>query len=96
MGELPPLALQEEVGRAVWDSKKAKRAATGNIHWKIFREKDGVSDLSVDRVSHGGLAELSALHDTERSGQDFQGWAALAVHRASQMRRTVRSDATPD
>jgi hypothetical protein len=92
MIELPPLINTEEVGRAVWDSKKAKKAASGVIVPKIFREKDGTRELSVDRVSHGGLLELAGLHDGERSDQSFHGWASLSVERASAMNRKVEAD----
>src|SRR5882672_7876007 len=92
MVQLPPLTKEEEVGRAVWDSKKARNAASGNIHPRIFREKDGVKDLSVDRVGHGALIDQAKLHDTERSGQTFQGWAVLSVQAASNMGRSVIPD----
>lgn len=92
MSELPPLTGKEEIGRAVWDSKKAKQAATGNIHWKIFREKDGVRDLSVDRVSYGGLATLAICHGEERTNQQFHGWAVVSVDRALRMGRSVQPD----
>ena len=72
MRELPPLAREEEVGRAVWDSKKARKAAAGSIHPKIFRENDGIRDLSVDRVSRDGLDDLSTLHDGESLVSDFK------------------------
>jgi hypothetical protein len=93
MVELPAFNQDEALGRAVWDSKKARTAAvSGNIHWRIFREKDGVKDLSVDRISHGGLAGLATLHDTEREGQKFHGWASISFSNAAKMDRVVKPD----
>ena len=93
MLELPSLTIEEELGRAVWDSKKAKQATAGKVHFRVFRERDGVRDLSVDRLSYGGLDSLAKLHDLERSPQMFQGWAIVSVEHACQLNRAVKPDA---
>jgi hypothetical protein len=79
----------EEVGRGIFDSKKAKHARAGNISPRVFRERDGIKELSVDRLSFGAHSELSEIHDKERPGQSFQRWAKLSVQDATKNGREI-------
>ena len=92
-GELPPVIPTEKLGRRVFDGNKADRAdKRGDIVPKIFREKDGVLSLSVDRLDHAPLQEMVRLgyEDARSRGRSgLRGWAALTAHDAAQNGRTV-------
>jgi hypothetical protein len=82
----------ETLGRAVFDSQKARRAARdGTIHPKVFREKDGVRELSVDRMSFGNHLPIANSHDELRQ-QKCLGWATVASRAAKRSGRTVFAD----
>jgi hypothetical protein len=84
------------LGRAVWDSAKAKAAAKGKIAPKIFRENLGVRDLSVDRLSFDDApVVLCHFHDRARQPQVFRGWAVLTCAAASSMGRSVIAQKLP-
>ena len=79
----------ETLGRGVFDSRKAEHAQRGVIPPAVFREKSGVRELSADHLSFGNHEKISSVHDTERSGQRFHGWATLSAEDASRFGRTV-------
>jgi hypothetical protein len=88
--DVPDTVAPEEIlGRAVFESKKAKQAAAKNVPPKLFREKRGVRELSVDRLSFDGLPELAALHADERAPRKFHGWATVRCADALDMDREV-------
>ncbi|MGU3543666.1 hypothetical protein [Methylobacterium sp. A52T] len=91
----PEIDTDELLGRAIFDSKKAKSAAKGTIPPKVFRERDGVRELSVDRLSIGDVGALIKTHDEERVGQSLQGWAVVTRSAACEMNRTVVGVVTP-
>jgi hypothetical protein len=86
----------EVLGRAIFDSSKAKQAAKGLVPAKVFREKRGVRELSVDRLSLADEDALVHLHDAARDGQGFHGWATLKHGDASDMNRTVIAEKLPN
>jgi hypothetical protein len=79
----------EALGRGIFDSRKAKNARRGTILPGVFRERSGIHQLSVDRLSFGCHEEISSVHDMERPGQKFHGWAVISAESASQSGRTV-------
>ena len=79
----------ESVGRGVFDTKKAKHARAGKIQPRIFRERNGIGELSVDRLSYGNHTQIGALHDRERSPQRLFGWAQLSTEDARKNGRSV-------
>jgi hypothetical protein len=81
----------EDLGRAIFDGKKAAAAKKGKFHPRVFTERDGVKDLSVDRLSFGDLQVIAAIQDTER-GTHCHGWAVVSAASARQNGRTVISD----
>jgi hypothetical protein len=93
MACLPDVVGNDEtLGRAVFDSQKARRAARdGAIHPKIFREKDGIRELSVDRLSFGNHLQIANSHDEQRQ-QKCLGWATVSAHIATRSGRSVFSD----
>jgi hypothetical protein len=82
---------QEELGRAVFDSKHAKRAQKGTITPNVFQEKLGVRELSVDRLSYVNLKGAAEVQKALR-GRECRGWAVLNVAAASQSGRKVFPD----
>jgi hypothetical protein len=86
----------EDLGRAIFDSAKAKRAAKmGEFHPRVFIERDGEKDLSVDRLSFGDLEVIASIKDEER-GRRCHGWAAVSAASARKAKRTVASDKLQD
>ena len=65
----------EECGRGVWDSSKAKDPTNA----RIFREKFGELRASIDRLDLADLASLTDLHDKARGGGRFKGWHVLTA-----------------
>jgi hypothetical protein len=82
----------EWLGRCVFDSDKAKAATRGVIPPRVFLERIGVRTLSVDRLSFGKKEPLSQLHDSERPGKTFRGWAVLKFSDACLDMRHVRPE----
>lgn len=87
---------KEELGRGIFDSRRAKKAASGIILPNIFKERDGVREISVDRLSFGHHAQISKVHDTERFNQTFYGWAVLAAKEAAEQGRSVVASPVQD
>lgn len=83
------IGSEEVLGRAIFDSKKAKKAAKGVIEPKIFRGKDGDHILSVDRMSLADRNHLKGIHDVERTNQTFHGWANVSNVHATSLKRTT-------
>jgi hypothetical protein len=93
MVNLPPeIADPEALGRAVFDGKKARRAARdGQIAPRVFEEKAGVRELSVDRLSFGDHDQIAHVQDEER-GQPCLGWAWITAEHARKGNRKVLPD----
>jgi hypothetical protein len=89
----PPDALQpgEELGRAIFDSKHVKHAKRGIVLPKVFLEKPGENEMSVDRLRYADLREAAATHTRLRT-RDCQGWAKLPLEQAALNGRQVRPD----
>jgi hypothetical protein len=88
-----PAAIQgdEKLGRAVFDAEKAKFALKGKIPPRIFQEKLGVRELSVDRLNYVELTEAAATQKSLR-GRDCHGWAVLSVSAICQNARQLIPD----
>jgi hypothetical protein len=94
-GNATSIADDESVGRGVFDTKKARQARSGKIAPRVFRERDGVLQISVDRLSLADRTRLAALHDIQRAPQILQGWAQISVENAVQMERHVIASPLP-
>ena len=90
------IGASEKLGRAVFDSSKAKQAAKGTVPPKVFRGRRGEQELSVDRVTLADEAALATVHDDARQGQNFHGWATVTRAAACDMARTVVPDKLPN
>jgi len=66
---------REECGRGIWDSSKAKDP----INAKVFRDRFGELEVSIDRLDTADLVALADLHDKARGGGRFKGWGVLTA-----------------
>lgn len=88
---LPPLDAREKIGRRIYNDRDFRRLQKGQPVPRLFKEKDGVSELSVDRLSHDSIravAEVASKGSASRGGI-FWGWAALSVSEAQNSGRIV-------
>ena len=91
----PPDQLQpaEALGRAIFDGKDVKSAANkGTIPPKVFLEKKGVNELSVDRLHFVVDLVTAAAVQTRLRGRACRGWAKMAVEEAAKNGRKVHPD----
>ena len=97
---LAPMQLDpdENLGRSVFSRRSRDRARKGQVDIEVFLEREEAESISVDRMGHASLAELTEW-STER-GQDrtpprgFRGWAVLAVRAAEMSGRRVAATPT--
>lgn len=90
------IAPSEMLGRAVFDASKARAAEKGKVPPKVFRERLGILELSVDRLSLADKQSLVKTHESARENQQFYGWAVVDHKTACDMDRTVGSDKLPE
>ncbi|WP_271541359.1 hypothetical protein [Bradyrhizobium sp. CCBAU 45321] len=91
----PPNQLlpAEELGRAIFDSKDVKSAVNkGSIPPKVFLEKKGVNELSVDRLHYVSSLATAAAVQTGLRGRPCRGWAKLLQEAAAKNNREVHPD----
>ena len=92
---LPSLDPSELLGRGVFSSGSASRWQKGRRDHDTFLQKEGVDDLSVDRLDHASPEVMAEIGDRVAAirSRRFYGWAVLSVEKASEQGRTV--EATP-
>ena len=89
------------LGRAVFSSKPAKKAAKGTVRDSVFLEKPGIVSLSVDRFGFCSEKELTSIQDKnaelrsqkEPKKRSFYGWVKIKAKMAGRSERKVQ--ATP-
>ena len=73
------IAPEEELGRSVFSSREAKRARRSRVSHYAFLEKEGQTDISVDRLSIAPAKEAVAIADNVGAARThsatFYGWA---------------------
>ena len=93
---LPSLAMDERLGRGIFDSQHKKRAERGNIPFKIFLLKAKEIDISVDRLNRGENSVMCQIGDdnakSRGANRRFYGWAVILVEKANQNGRLVIHD----
>jgi hypothetical protein len=89
----PPNDLQpmEILGRAVFDSKHVKNALRGVIPPKVFLERAGENEMSVDRMDYADPIQAAQVQ-TRLRGRSCRGWAVLSLEVASEEGRQVFPD----
>ena len=95
-GPLKSIDLTDVLGRGVFDSRKAKRAAAGHIVYRIFQEKPEKDSLSVDRLDYVSDDVMTDIQVRGSASRKFYGWAQLTVADASEEQREVRATPTSD
>ena len=83
------IAPEEDLGRGVFSSKEAKRARRSRVSLNAFLEKEGQTDISVDRLSIAPEKEAVAIADNVGAARNrtFYGWAVVT---AEESRRNGR------
>lgn len=83
---LGPIGEWEELGRSVLSRSHRRRAAGGVIPYRVFLERAGERNISVDRLSVAPPAESIANAHWIASQRDpprnFYGWAVVDVEHA--------------
>ena len=85
------VADDEDLGRRVFSETAAKRARNGRVRFHIFREKEGVRTISVDRLTIATSKQLTPIVKQASEGRTgrFQGWAFVLAGCARQMKLDV-------
>ena len=80
------IAPAEELGRSMFSSREAKRARRSRVSHNAFLEKEGQTDISVDRLSIAPAKEAVAIADNVGAARTpsatFYGWAFLTAEEA--------------
>ena len=86
------------LGRGVFLDRLARRAErTGTVPRKVFLEREGVVDISVDRLDFLEPEEAAKLSDKVAEGRHlpngrrlkFHGWAVISAEKARLSHRKV-------
>ena len=83
------IAPEEDLGRSVFSSRDAKRARRSRVSLNAFLEKEGQTDISVDRLSIAPEAEAIAIADNVAAERNrtFYGWAVVTAEEARRSER---------
>ena len=75
---------EEELGRGVFSSKNARRARQSRVPFNAFLEKEGQTDISVDRLSIAPEEKAVAIADNVGAARSrtFYGWAFITAEEA--------------
>ena len=85
------IAAWEELGRGVYSKSQAGRCRRSNVPAKVFLERVGEIDISVDRLTFAPRDEAFTIakeRDSQRD-EEFQGWAVITAMAAASEGRTV-------
>ncbi|MYD60046.1 MAG: hypothetical protein F4W91_03300 [Gemmatimonadetes bacterium] len=83
------IAPEEDLGRSVFSSRDAKRARRSRVSLNAFLEKEGQTDISVDRLSIAPEEEAVAIADNVGTARNrtFYGWAVVTAEEARRSER---------
>lgn len=92
------IAPEEELGRSVYSSRDAKRAARTRAGLNSFLEKEGEPKISTDRLSVAPFDEAIAIAETRGVARNrtFYGWAVVIAEQACCNGRRVVASPQPD
>lgn len=92
------LGPSESLGRGVFSSKQAARSRRSGVPKRVFLERKGRTEISVDRLdfASGRSAGEIARGVAEERGQSFYGWAVIAAEDACRSGRSVRASPTAE
>lgn len=85
------VAIDEEIGRGVFSRRTAARARRSRIPLNVFLERQGETNISVNRLSVAPPNKAVAIADNVAAarGADFHGWAVLTADHAARNERKV-------
>lgn len=92
----------ELLGRAVYHSKDAGRAARGRIPVSLFVLRENEDGISVDRLTYAPKEEAIAIAKSRAAAMEplgqrsFYGWVVLSAERAQRCARVVRASPLED
>ena len=80
----------ESLGRGVFSRRNVRRA---RVLYRVFLERAGVAEISVDRLDHAPPAEAVAIADGNATGRSatFYGWAVVTAQKANANGRQVKA-----
>ena len=83
---------EENLGRGVFSSSSAKRAQRTRPPKHVFLEREGVTEISVDRLDHAPPSKAVAIADGNATGRSatFYGWAVVTARKADANGRRVK------
>lgn len=92
------IAPDEGLGRSVFSSREARRAARNRAGLNSFMEKVGELQISIDRLSVAPMDEAIAIAAKRGVARNrtFYGWALVMVHQACGSGRQVAASPQPD
>ena len=85
------IAPEENLGRDVFSNTQARRAGRGRVLINVFLEREGVPELSVDRLDLASPGEAAEIADgvAAARGKTFYGWAVVDAETAASNGRRV-------
>ena len=83
----------ENLGRGAFPSGHAKSARRGQVPARIFLERKGAIEISVDRLDHAPPAEAAAVADGNAAARNrtFYAWAVVSAQKAAANGRRVKA-----
>lgn len=90
-------ALSEALGRGVFSSRHADRAKRSGVPKRVFLERKGMTEISVDRLDlmSGEKAHEMARAAADKRSANFYGWAVLITEIACRSNRRVTASPKP-
>jgi hypothetical protein len=91
MEALESIGETEELGRGISSSKAARRLRNSRARHYDFLPREGVVEISVDRLSVAGLKKATAIADTRDHvhGRTFYGWVVVVAREVAHEGRCV-------
>ena len=88
----------ENLGRGVFSSRQAKRAQRATPPKHVFLEREGVTEISVDRLDRAPPSWVVVIADANAAGRGatFYGWAVVTARKAAANGRQVQATPKPD
>ena len=96
------ISPNETLGRGVFSSRYARQAKNGKTHFRVFLERWGEVNISVDRLDFAEPEAMATLGDKVAVGRNvdhkvtFYGWAVIDPKDAGSNGRQVVATPQPD
>ena len=89
---------EEPLGRSVFSSRNRDRARRGKTPHHVFLEREGIIEISVDRLNFAPGIEMSEIADRVAANRSatFYGWAVVIEDLARANERGAIASPKPD